>query len=281
MYHVTNVKEEDPQPNWETVKACSIANDKIYDGDLLGLPLASFTTTSYINDKGKIGLPTISPYPRSIPDLKKYVKPGTKHHRVKTPFYMDDYHIYYMGEHKGQSSNACTQIQLLCIRKQGRDSFEDEVFGIMLLQHYEKVLLPNTYFPNGEANIYTTENKVFVNVHFTHDIDIRGAAWDLVPKRDLGTGKLDPELNDRHFELSELRSLWCIKHHFNILNDKILHLREKQMASKILSYLGKDSKYKQLTSLYEPKTDDEDLPEKLDDKLKVTDRYSETDSNTD
>ena len=269
MYHVTNVKEEDPQPNWETVKACSIANDKIYDGDLLGLPLASFTTTLY-NDKakGKIDLPTISPYPRSIPD--KLVKPGTKHHRVKTPFFMDDYHIYFMVEHKGQGSNACTQIQLLCIRKQGRDSFEDEVFSIML-QHHKKVLL-NTYFPNGEANIYTTDHKVFVNVHFTHDIDIKGAVWDVVPKADVGTGELDPELNDSKFELSELRSLWCIKHHFNILNDKILHLREKQMASKILDYLGKDSKYKQLTSLYEQKTDDEDLPEELDDKLKVTEQ---------
>ena len=38
IYHVT---KETVNPNWSAIKACSIA----YDGDLLGLPLASFTTT--------------------------------------------------------------------------------------------------------------------------------------------------------------------------------------------------------------------------------------------
>ena len=42
MYHVT---KEVKEPKWSKIEARCIANDKRYDGDLLGLPLASFTTT--------------------------------------------------------------------------------------------------------------------------------------------------------------------------------------------------------------------------------------------
>ena len=63
MYHVTNVSAQNRRPDWHEIKPCSIANDKTYDGDLLGLPLASFTTTRY--DGGHRDMPTISPYPRN------------------------------------------------------------------------------------------------------------------------------------------------------------------------------------------------------------------------
>ena len=56
MYHVTNQSGRN-KPHWRTIKAQSIANDRTYDGHLLGLPLASFTTTK--NEyEGRIGVAT-------------------------------------------------------------------------------------------------------------------------------------------------------------------------------------------------------------------------------
>ena len=70
MYHVT---KEVKDTKWSKIEARCIANDKTYDGDLLGLPLASFTTT--LNEyNGKIGLPTSSPYPRCAQANEKHYR---------------------------------------------------------------------------------------------------------------------------------------------------------------------------------------------------------------
>ena len=151
MYHVTKQREQDNRPNWDTIEPHSVANDKTYDGDILGLPLASFTTTlNEYNDV--IDLPTISPYPRNI---NRTFYSGN-HHRVKIKFNINHYCFFSMAENSTPSN--ITQIQLLCIRKSDdRDSFEDKVYGI-LLQHYRKKKLTkqllNKYFPNGQANVY-------------------------------------------------------------------------------------------------------------------------------
>ena len=232
MYHVTNVSDKEETPkSWMNIEARSIANDKIYDGDLFGLPLASFTTTSYINQDA---LPTTSPYPRNAQRKEK-------HHRVKTRFVINDYYIYLMGEHK---TGSRTQIQLLCIRKQDRDPFEDKVYS--LLQNSEKASL-HKYFPNQRSNIYDSNNKMFVNVHFTYAIDITGekGQWDTVERGDQGTGEIDFELND--IELSDLRSMWCIFQEFKIIQDEISGLAEK--TPKILDYIK--PMYNKLKKLYE------------------------------
>ena len=120
------------------------------------------------------------------------------------------------------------QIQLLCIKKHGRNQFEDEVYGI-LLQHYrgreltEQTL--DTYFPRGGANVYRRDganevDRMFVNVHFTYPINIRTEAhWDTVQKSDLiGTGRIDEGFDG--IQLDDLCSLWCIRHYFKALKDK-------------------------------------------------------------
>lgn len=228
MYHVTNQTDK---PDWETIEACSIANDKTYDGDLLGLPLASFTTT--LNEyEGRITLPTKSPYPRCAD--------SGNHQRMRIRFNMNDYHIFLMKKHKG--ANNITQIQLLCIRKTRSDDdqghFEDEVYGILLKYYKDKQLTKeslNIYFPNGEANVFRSSSdneadRMIVNVHFTYNIKVDanfGASWDTVAK--LGgtrTGDIDHSFDD--ISISDLRSLWCMKHHWKTLNDKIIHLEGRQ-----------------------------------------------------
>ena len=87
MYHVTN---QNARPDWDTIEPVSIANDETYDGNLLGLPLASFTTTLNEFPHNTIGLPTISPYPRNINPENMYTG---SYHRVKIQFIKNDHYI--------------------------------------------------------------------------------------------------------------------------------------------------------------------------------------------
>ena len=146
MYHVTNVSTSaisrhafvtigvkkhtisvaTKEPDWSEVRLC-VPNDKDYDGDLCGLPVACFTTTLY---KGE--LPTFSPYPRNA-------APGTEHWRVSVPFYPDDYYIYKMHEARGQ-------VQLLCLQKP--DTVSNPLYcrpDILLNTHFSTVSLYRTY----------------------------------------------------------------------------------------------------------------------------------------
>ena len=240
MYHVTNQSAQNARPDWDTIEPVSIANDETYDGDLLGLPLASFTTTLFFRQNGRHVPPTKSPYPRNIHG-KDYS--GRHHHRVKIKFYKNHYHIFLMATYETTVSSGATQIQLLCIKKHGRNQFEDEVYGI-LLQHYrgreltEQTL--DTYFPHGGANIYKGDSanevyKMFINVHFTYPIDISiGARWDIVQKSNLiGTGQIDEAFDG--IQLDDLRSLWCIKHYFKALKDKVENLDNIPKIRQILA----------------------------------------------
>ena len=210
MYHVTNQRE---RPTWNRIR-CSVANDITFDGDILGLPLASFTTTLYSNH-GEIGLPTISPYPRRT-------EQGMDHYRVKIRFNKDDYHIFLMADSRFR---AVTQYHLLCIRKDGRDRFENELYGI-LLQHYGEKELDherlNIYFPGGMANIYNRD--MFVNVHFAYEVNIENGIWDTVLQRG-AVGEIDEPLN--HINLEILRVLWCLKHLSIALNSQLSQLNRE------------------------------------------------------
>ena len=238
MYHVTNQSEQMDQPDWGTVEARSIANDETYDGALLGLPLASFTTT--LNRYKGVDLPTISPYPRNRFDLN--VTYSGKHWRVITRFNMNNYHIFLMGDNSNQSINS--QVQLLCIRKSDdeRDQVEDEVYGI-LLEHFKNKKLTESqldkYFPDGGANVYDSTgrrdaDRMWVNVHFTFDYNIPEgiSEWDTVLKQG-ETGDINNKFDD--IELNDLRSLWYMKHHFKVLNNTIV----EQFNDKIPGYYYK------------------------------------------
>ena len=221
MYHVTNqnVQDDARKPNWDKIEPCGIANDETYDGDLLGLPLASFTTTLILllSHSTVVDFPKQSPYPRSAEER-------SSHHRVKVKFNINDYHIFWMNSHTTGTSGV-TQIQLLCIRKNDREELEDKIYKTLLQYYKDKELTTEQleeYFPDGQANVYDSQNEpFFVNVHFVCAIDIHNGEWDTVRKMGTGTGELhhSPSINR-----NDRCSLWCMKQHVKGLNDAIGNL---------------------------------------------------------
>ena len=240
MYHVTNCSAQNARPNWNTIEPMSIANDETYDGDLLGLPLTSFTTTLFYRQNGRHILPSKSPYPRNIHG-RSYSGRHPGHHRVKIKFYKHDYHIFLMATSDTVSTNVI-QVHLLCIRRNGRDQFEDELYGILLHHYRERVLTEQMmvkYFPHGRANVYKGDSdneayKMFVNVHFTYPIDISHGHWDIVQKSStIGTGRIDKTFSC--IKLDDLRSLWCIKHYYKAVKDKVENLDNVPKIRQILA----------------------------------------------
>lgn len=77
MYHVTNI-EGNAVNQYEHLQI-NIADDETYDGLLVGLPVVFFTTTLY-SDRGVLGLPTISTYPRARGGVR-----GQEYKRVSVP----------------------------------------------------------------------------------------------------------------------------------------------------------------------------------------------------
>ena len=170
MYHVTDISEDDSpsHPNW-TVVNTGVSDDRTYDGELVGLPVASFTTTQYQG-----GLPTISPYPRDGIE-------GRMYWRVKVPFEYDKYNIYLMNNHQ-------TQIHLLCLAKNGTDV--ENLLSVILKSKSLTQTGANVCFPDGQPNEYT-DSKIFVNVNFITPIKIWNEfSWDTVERGSQFHGEL-------------------------------------------------------------------------------------------
>ena len=166
MYHVTNVPSGEDQPNWTEIRL-NVADDSHFDGDLLDLPVACFTTTLFNG-----GLPTQSPYPRLLSNGKAPEK-DAEHWRVDVSFNLDGYTIFDMN------CEAQGQIHLLCLNK-------NEEKGKLLAAMLDKQKLANLkkYFPNDKANEYTDE-KCFVNVSFINPVSLTNAGvvrWTKVKK---------------------------------------------------------------------------------------------------
>ena len=236
MYHVTKLhhKESPDLPIWPKVEPKSIANDKVYDGDLFGLPLASFTTTLYNG-----GFPTSSVYPREKEFNGKHL------YRVKIKFLKSHYHIFRMAERYTEISKV-SQVHLLCIRKQGRDQFETIVHGILLQRFQTRELTEQEigkYFPGGKVNDSKLGEKMYVNVHFTHSIDIiddKSKVWDTVLKRN--TDNNYPVANFENYSLNHLRSLWCIEQYCNVVADAVetpgnMNMKRLQKVFKRLQFV--------------------------------------------
>lgn len=198
MYHVTDepVKKDMEgqavnKPDWKEVKV-NVADDTTYDGELVGLPVACFTTTLY---NGK--LPDKSPYPRYVGKDKKH-KPeeGTEHWRVAVPFNLSNYKIFKMGK-------SGIQIHLLCL---DINNTTDMLLADILTKNKITALEDRgleDYFPiidrdgNHGPNEYQNTN-VFVNVSFINPVAItKGHKWTCVKRDDKGHGKLKKTVNDR------------------------------------------------------------------------------------
>ena len=199
MYHVTSRDSSEEQPRWTEIEL-HVANDKTYDGDLVGLPVASFTTTQYNYD-----LPTISPYPRD--GIR-----GNSYWRVKVPFEYDKYNIFRMNNHS-------SQVHLLCLAKDGTD-----VEKILSAALRRKLLTDGDaakYFPNGKPNQYGDE-KIFVNVSFIRPVKIPkgGQSWDKVKKSGHTYGEL------KSIDDSDTLKEWGMKQMQLSWENAILSLRD-------------------------------------------------------
>ena len=159
MYHVTNVSvdESSQHPDWPTIKP-TVANDTVYNGSLLGLPVAFFTTTKFKNMP-----PNESPYPRGAAT-------GIEHWRVTIPFDYRKFSLFLMNERKTDKSGV-TQIHLLCLNKHNSKA---EKLLTTVLTHKEKLIdgtRLNRYFPNSTANEFT-QGGIIVNVSFINPVSV-------------------------------------------------------------------------------------------------------------
>ncbi len=175
--HVTHVDERSVQPRWKEIKLC-VPNDTTYDRSLKGLPVACFTTTKRRHVQFSAVLPTISPYPRSAESQGT----GTRHWRIRMPFVPADYHIFLMAK-AVTGRKQVQQVHLLCLSRTGWEVHFPELLRLTGFTELKEQAQYNTYFPNGEANIYPT-SRMFVNVHFVHPVKIVPgiAKWDNVER---------------------------------------------------------------------------------------------------
>ena len=89
IYHVTNILGTQNQPVWDEITT-HLAYDQHFDGAMVGLPVACFTTTLY-----KGGLPTLSTYPRSA-------EHEVEHWRVNFTINLNDFNLIFIAEKEGQ-----------------------------------------------------------------------------------------------------------------------------------------------------------------------------------
>ena len=223
MYHVTNVPvkknkkgQAENQPDWEKVEV-HVADDKIYDGKLVALPVACFTTTLY-----KGGLPTQSPYPRYVSGTKEKPKLGTEYWRVDVPFNLHKYKIFEMA-----ASKSASQVHLLCLDK---DDDTEMLLAKILIMNKNAELNRNDlgkYFPIDKVtgfhgpNDYCYDRRkpdnsryrpIFVNVSFINPVVLNRtkSSWTSVEKIDKKFGDVVELTNDRPF--SAYASEWGKKH---------------------------------------------------------------------
>ena len=159
-----------------------------------------------------------------------------------------------MGETKTEGSEV-TQVQLLCIKKEDRNTFEDEVYNI-LSKHYPNKRLIRTQEQQEQQqqqhqqeerpqldryipNTYCCKDKRFVNVHFIYPIPIPpdnlDDHWDDVTKnagKAARAGVIDKRFTGIRSE--DLHSLWCIQHYYKEIKDKVENLEQNHNVLQLL-----------------------------------------------
>ena len=172
---------DEKSPPFTTLN-CTVANDEVYDGPLVGLPCVFFTTTLYKNN-----LPTISPYPSGG-------VPGKSYWRLKVPLRnFENYDMWYCED--------IVEPQKRLILTTGNDSFDFET--IPRIQRLDKENNPFLCVRNGRwrTNDWTDPNhRYFVSFVVLNDVDLTfcesnpcndcklHCMWDTVPRSSAGPG---------------------------------------------------------------------------------------------
>jgi hypothetical protein len=174
IYHVSNVPASSPVPQWTHVQP-SLLRDQTYDGPMVGLETAAFSSTLI---KGK--LPRRSTYPTRA-------AAGTKWWRTAFKVYPRVYRVFVMHEYTTKESGV-RQVQLLLC---SNDDPAESDFAVALAKVGFKEVDSYEYFPAGRAHSFN--DAVWVNVHFLGYVPIAGgaASWRKVAKMgDTGAGQL-------------------------------------------------------------------------------------------
>lgn len=173
-YHVTNL--EVTATRFEELRP-SIANDRTYDGDLLGLPVVPLTTTL----SGSGTLPTISPYPRTGRDERMY-------QRVKIPLSnFEGYNWWLM--------HSCErQVHILFTTADGHWS---KMLSKSLNTEFKMINqagFEHLTFKDGQWTVNYYRPGPFVNIFILKTVPLndRRCEWDTVKRKipDIGHGEL-------------------------------------------------------------------------------------------
>lgn len=193
IYHVSNVRFVDGQPDWPQINP-TISDDLTYDGALVGLPVAFFTSTRY-----RTALPNKSVYPRVGKDIP--------HFRFILKIKLCDYRIFLLAEEGKQR-------HLLLL---GPTEIEEAVAELLLASNKQELKGPDwktkkgeAMFPGGKAIDYD-KTKLFVNTAFWYPVSTDGGRWDTVKKHTSGWGSGQCDKNLRFLQHATARFIWVLK----------------------------------------------------------------------
>lgn len=194
VYHVSNVKSTEGQPEWGSIKT-SISDDKTYDGVMVGLPVACFSSTLY-----GIQHPNRSMYPRID-------QCDDSHHRFIKKVDLTQFRIFFLTRAYGQR-------HLLLL--DGDDVTENMVADVLTACGIPELAGPDwehdgeAMFPAGRANVYGgVDNTTFwVNTNFWSPVATGGGEWDTVARQAAAQyGDVDENVKLRGLSVSRLHWL--------------------------------------------------------------------------
>jgi len=244
-YHVTKISLKEPQPNWKTLKR-TVANDRDYDGWLLGLPVV-FLTTSWFEGK----LPDKSPYPRKA-------KPKTKFWRLEIPLnHFKDFSMWLMGV-RNPFQAKYTQVHiLLTLPETPWDDLLSNSKEFPALPNISPItkLNPNNQFLFLKDGIFTPndmyDDKFAVNIELVEEIYIpTEAGWGNIESFGSGTGSIlelsaPPEDSDHHKDLTLSWLLANVLGFGKVGDTKMV----KEMCRAILAIRKKEEQHFTLTTI--------------------------------
>ena len=221
MYHVTNIRANEDNDNRYEALQTNIADDRTYDGLLMGLPVVCFTTTLYEDRNHPIMLPNKSPYPRGG-------NQGEMYKRVSVP--LDRFQDYDWWEMRPGND----QVHLLFTNRHWSGMLRNAIRPIPHVdkQHYEYL----QYHREGRnagwhLNVY--KPGPFVNISVLDEVQLDDECdWDEVEHRVPGYGHgeiVEFQQRDHHYR----KERWILE---KVLSEKAIPdgSPEAEMQSKVL-----------------------------------------------
>ena len=194
-YHVTNIPASNDELEYQHL-TLNVADDKTYDGILVGLPVVCLSTTCYCDfrDENKVKLPTKSPYPRlrgpnPRPEELEELK-GKMHKRVSVPLRK------FQGYDWWKMNSTDEQIHLLFTRDNWSTMLRNSIgaqFKAIDDKQNNDYLRFHEDTEEWQRNLYKMKGEEichpFVNIFFVDEVQLdEDCTWDEVPHSGAKTG---------------------------------------------------------------------------------------------